>query len=110
MSYPRTRCAFATQLGCGKAIDVDAAANEILNQLNQGDSKMKHKVKISPSPEELEIIDFLEEEKAPISQFGDFLETSDIGNARCFIRAVGGIRYPFSFDAERKISNLTRVI
>ena len=71
---------------------------------------MKRKVKSSPSPEELEIIDFIEEEKAPISQFGDFLETSDIGNAHCFIRAVGGIRYPFSFDTEQKISNLTCAI
>jgi hypothetical protein len=73
---------------------------------------MKHKVnkKSSPSPEELKIMDFLEEENAPISQFGNFLETSDLGNAHCFIRAVGGIGYPFSFDAERKLSNLTCVI
>ena len=75
---------------------------------------MKHKVnlkkKSSPSPEELEMIDFLEEENAPISPFGNFLETSDIGHAHCFISAGGGIRYPFLFDAERKISNLTRVI
>ena len=73
---------------------------------------MKHKVnkESSSSPEELKIMDFLEEENAPISPFGNFLETSDIGHAHCFISAGGGIRYPFLFDAERKISNLTRVI
>ena len=71
---------------------------------------MKHKAQSSSSPEELEIIDFLEEDDAPINQFSDFMETSGLGNAHCFISAVGGIHYPFSFDAERKISNLTRVI